>query len=167
MSTELPQPMILAIGSQDNFLHVYHDAQEVLQDDKIGAGKDEKSGPLEFFDSDGYRLTGQYSPTWQLRGLTRTEEPPDQSLVRQRVQNCIDHLRSYIKSHPEQVETYRTTVDEVLAQCPDLGGSTNFATSLKQLADAGHHRRRSGELTIAHITDDPIHNFFHGSGWQN
>jgi hypothetical protein len=154
-------PMILAIGAQDNFLHVYHDAQELLQDRKVGAAG-QRSGPLEFFDSAGYRLVGQYSQEWKLRGLTRTEEPPNRELIRQRVQNCIDHLRGYLKSHAEEIESPEMTVDEALARCPDLGGPSNVEAFLQTLT-----HQRKGEVGVAHPTSDPWHNLWHGSGWQD
>ncbi len=158
--------MILAIGAQDDFLHVYHDAQELLGDHKIGAGEEERCGPLEFFDSAGYRLAGTYSPTWQLQGLTRTADSADPTQLRQRVQSCIDHLRSYIKNHPEKVESYEMTVDEALARCPDLNGSSDFENCLRALAHSGSHHKE-GELGTEHRTDDYWHNLVHGSGWQD
>jgi hypothetical protein len=153
--------MILAIGAQDNFLHVYHDVQELLQDHQIGADQ-AKSGPLEFFDSAGYRLAGRYSSEWRLHDLTPTEETPDQDLVRRRVQNCINYLRSYIKSHPEELTSYQMTEDEALARCPDLGGPSHLQAFLETLT----HRRRD-EISVAHRTNDFWHNLWHGSGWQD
>ena len=167
MSTAQSERMILAVGVRDDFLHVYHNEQDLLADHTIGTGAGEKTGALEFFDSDGYRLAGEYDHQWHLLRLTRTAEAPNLTLVRQRVQNAFDHIRSYIMSHPETVESYKMTVDEALALCPDLGGPSDFETCLKALAHVGHHHKQDGELGIAHPQNDPWHNLWHGSGWQN
>lgn len=160
---------ILAIGSRDDFLHVYTDDRELLADHDIGAGPGEVSGPLEFFDSDGHRLTGVYNQQWHLLGLARTTEPRNPDAVQQRVQNFIDHMRSAIKRHPEEATLYGTTVDEVLELFPRLSAPTDLETSLRAfMGDAGH-----GHVMVAargegdERPNNRKHNFMHRLGWKH
>lgn len=169
MSTGQTRPMILAIGSRDDFLHVYKDDRELLADNDIGAGPDELSGPLEFFDSDGHRLTGVYDQQWRLLGLTRTTEPRNPDAVQQRVQNVIDHMRSSIERHPEEATLYGTTVDEVLELFPRLSAPTDLETSLRAfMGDAGQ-----GHVMVAAGADpderrgNRKHNWAHRLGWKH
>lgn len=171
MSAEQTRPMILAIGSRDDFLHVYQDEQVLLEDLAIGAGEGESSGPIEFFDSEGHRLTGKYDRQWRLLSLTPTTEQPNLALVRQRVQNCLDHVRSYIKGHPEKVDSRYMTVDEVLELVPDLGEPSEFEMSLKALlSDTGHAEEGAGGIggiTVRNWRPDPVHMYWHACGWQH
>lgn len=169
MNEGQPGPMILAIGSGDDFLHAYQDVQELLADHDIGAGPDELSGPLEFFDSDGYRLTGAYDQQWQLLGLTRTMESPNPDAVQQRVQNVIDHMRSAIEHHPEEAALYGMTVDEVRELFPRLSGPTDLETAVRAFTDDANH----GHVMVAagaHLDERPgnrKHNWAHRLGWKH
>lgn len=159
--------MILAIGSRDDFLHVYRDDQELLSDDDIGAGVGELSGPLEFFNSHGYRLTGVYDRRWHLLRLVPTAEPKQPGAVQQRVRNVIDHLRSYIGRHPEEAALYGMTVDEALALIPHVSESMDLETSLRVFSGTTDH----SQLMVAGRGDGDSqgdwHNFRHRWGWQH
>jgi len=169
MSAEQAGPKILAIGSRDDFLHVYADVQELLSDDTIGAGPEELSGPIEFFDGDGYRLTGVYDRQWHLLRLVRTSEPASSDAVAQRVQNVIDNMRSYIERHPEEAVLYGVTVDEVLELFPPLGAPTDLGTCIRSFTgDLGH-----GDVMVALGGDgderphNRKHNMAHRLGWKH
>lgn len=169
MSAGQAGPMILAIGTRDNFLHVYKNDRELLADNDIGAGPDELSGPLEFFDSDGYRLTGVYDRQWRLLRLTRTTEPRNPDAVQRRVQNVIDHMRSYIERHSEEATLYGMTVDQALELFPPLSGTTDLETSLKDFwGDDGH-----GPVLVAargegdERPNNRKHNWAHRLGWKH
>lgn len=121
MSTSYIEPLILAIGSQDDFLHVYQNDEELLADDSIGVELGKFSDALEFFDSEGHRLAGVYNRQWQLLRLTPTTSEPDLSALLQRVQNTINHLvRSFSKDNPEASAEFDPAVKEGLAQLPHL-----------------------------------------------
>lgn len=158
-------PMIIAIGSRDDFLHVYQDEQELLGDHAIGAGDGERSGPIEFFDSEGHRLIGEYDRQWRLLGLTRTTESPNPALVWQRVQNSLDRVRRYIENNSQQARVLGTTVAESLKRVQDLE-SANFETCLKELAHPDGDHQGTREINVLHRTRDPLHNWWHGAGWQ-
>lgn len=159
MSTEQSELMILAIGVGDDFLHVYHNEQDLLADRTIGAGAEEKTGALEFFDSEGYRLAAKYDHDWKLVHFTRTTEPANLDLVRQRVGHCLDHLGSYIESHSEEIASYDMKVGDALALLPTLGEPSEFDTCLKALAVHAEHD--GAGMGIQHTTDDPVHNWWH------
>lgn len=166
MSAGQSGPMILAIGTRDDFLHIYHNDQELIADNDIGAGPGELSGPIEFFDSDGYRLAGIYDRRWHLLRLTPTTEPPNPAAVARRVRNVVDHLRSYLSRHPEEAALYGMTVDEVLECFPRLCDSAELEDSL--LALAAHHSGRA--VGAAHLVDDDQpgwHNAMHRMGWKH
>ncbi len=161
------EPMILAIGNRDDFVHVYKDDRELLSDDDIGAGAGEVSGPIEFFDSDGYRLTGVYDRQWHLLRLTPTTEPANSGAVAQRVRNAIEHMRSYIQRHPEEAALYGMTVAEALELIPRISASADLKTSLRAFsADADH-----GHVVVAARGDGDSqgdwHNFRHRCGWKH
>lgn len=159
MSAEQSEPMVLAIGVRDDFLHVYQDGRALLDDNRTCAGGRNKHGALEFFDSDGYRLAGEYDQQGSLLGLTRTADSPDPELVRLRMQSSLDHLRWYIKGNPEKFEADQMTVDEALAFCPDLEGSSDLATSMRTLAT---HFGWDGRIGIR---DDHASSFCRITGW--
>ena len=131
MSTGQTGPMILAIGSRDDFLHVYQDDRELLSDHDIGAGVGEISGPLEFFNSDGYRLAGVYDQRWNLLRLVPTADPPKLPAVQKRVRLTIDHVRSFIEDHAEECALYGMTVQEALVELPRLSASADLREYLQ------------------------------------
>jgi len=159
--------MILAIGSRDDFLHVYQDDQELLADDDIGAGVGELSGPLEFFNTDGYRLTGVYDRRWHLLRLAPTADPPDLPTVLRRVRDVIDQMRLYIARHPEETALYGMTPGEALTLFPGLDTSLSLEESLLAFVGDGAsvHPRTAG------LGDDDSgsqwHNFWHRRGWNH
>jgi len=159
--------MILAIGNRDDFLHVYKDDRELLSDDDIGAGVGETSGPLEFFNSDGYRLTGVYDQRWHLLRLVPTADPPELPALRRRVRDVIDSMRSYIMRHPEEAALYGMTPDEALALFPSLSKSRNFKTTLLAfVVDRERAHSRTAGLGDDH-PGDQWHNFWHRRGWRH
>ena len=160
MSEEQSGPMILAIGTENDFLHVYYDDQKLLQDHKIGAGAGEIAPPLEFFDSEGYRLAGKYDRQWQLLGLTRTDEPPNLALVRWRVQKTFEYLRSYIERNQDKVDLQDLTLEDALECIPNLAQSSDFDKFLRALA------HREGEIGTKH-SGDPVHNWWHACGGKH
>jgi hypothetical protein len=110
--------MILAIGSQNTFLHIYDDERKLLADDDIGAGVGESRFPLEFFDSDGYRLAGVYDGRWNLLRLLPTADQPCPGSVLRRVRQVTEHLRRFIKSAPAEVMLFGLTEEEALELFP-------------------------------------------------
>lgn len=169
MSTSQSGPMILAIGSLDDFLHVYKDDRELLADSGIGAGPSGSAGALEFFDSRGYRLAGIYDQRWNLVRLTPTAESPNPAAVQERVQNVIDHMRNAVQDNPGEASLHGMTVDEVLELFPRLDGSTDLDAALRIfLAEAEHGH----VLVAAHGGGDERpnnrrHNFLHRLGWKH
>lgn len=146
MSAGRTEPKIITIGARDDFLHVYHDDRDLLQDDDIGAGVGESRLPVEFFDSEGYRLAGVYDGQWHLLRLMRTTGECELKTIQRRVQNVIDHIRSYIEAHPDVVALYGMTVQEALELIPRLDEITDLAASL--LAFTGDTERGHGRLAV-------------------
>jgi hypothetical protein len=107
-------PFIVAIGSQNNFIHVYPDERALLADHDIGAGVGESHLPLEFFDGEGRRLAGVYDGRWHLLRLVPTAESADLDGVRQRVESVLAYLRSFVEQHPDIVRLYGLTQEEAL-----------------------------------------------------
>lgn len=173
MSANRTQPMILAIGSRDDFLHVYHNDKELLSDNTIGAGPGELSGPIEFFDSDGRRLTGVYDRQWHLLQLTPTTSRPNLPALLRRVGNVINHLRSFIEDRPEASAEFGAEVQEALQQLPRLHTSTD----LRRYLDAFVAHSTSGDTSISALSDDGpdiiehakagFHNLAHKAGWNH
>jgi len=159
MSTEQSEPMILTIGVGDDFLHVYHNERDLLADDKICANAVKNFGALEFFDSEGFRLAGEYDEQWRLLRLTRTADSPNPNPIQQRVLKSLDQLRWYVKSHPEEFESDQMTVDQALALCPDLGRPTDLAASMRTLAD---HFGQDGKVRT---NGDYWNSFCRNTGW--
>ena len=171
MSTDQAGPKILAIGSDDDFLHVYENVQELLSDDTIGTGPEELSGPIEFFDSDGYRLAGEYDRQWHLLNLKRTTEQANPAAVAQRVRNVIDHMRWCLERHPEEAQLYGS-VNEVLELFPSLSASTDLATCIQAFTGGAGH----GDLMVAALgagadaderPRNRKHNMAHRFGWKH
>lgn len=172
MSAPEAEPMILAIGRRDDFLHVYPDQQALLRDDTIGAGPGERSGPLEFFDSHGHRLTGEFDQKWCLLRLVTTAEPPNPDLVRQRISNAVEHLRSYLANNPELVESSGLTVQDAVAQIPAVDSGTGCEISLAELFSA-HLDFEHESINISPAQDElahpgsPVHNWRHAAGFHH
>jgi hypothetical protein len=108
-------PFVLAIGGENNFVHVYKDEAALLRDGDIGAGVGESRFPLEFFDSDGRRLAGVYDGSWQLARLVPTEDDPQPRRLAERVAGVLLYMRTYIEEHPEVMRLYGLTQQEALA----------------------------------------------------
>lgn len=94
--------MILAIGSRNDFVHVYRSEGELIADNSIGAGPGRFSGPIEFFDSDGRQFTGVNDEQGNLRALNPTGDSLDLPVFLQRVRNAFAPLRSFLAEHPEE-----------------------------------------------------------------
>jgi len=157
--------MVLAIGSRNNFLHVYQDDQTLIADHEIGAGTGESRFPLEFFDSDGRQLAGEYDAQWRLLRLVPTAEPHNLNAVQHRVQKVIDHMRSYAVSHPDKVALLSMTADELLKSLPDLNRQANFKASLLEFMHGGGITDVGPEeFGIDHWTSSPAHNWAHIAG---
>lgn len=139
MSAGQAGPMILAIGSQNTFLHVYDDESELLADDDIGAGVGESRFPLEFFDGEGQRLAGVYDGQWRLLRLMPTADEADPDALQRRVQQVTEHLRASIEAHPEDVALFGMTVQKALEFFPPPDESEDLKTSLLAFSSAGAH----------------------------
>jgi len=168
MSACQTPPMILAIGSRNTFLHVYKDDRELLADKNIGAGEEEHRFPLEFFDSEGHRLAGEYDGQWSLLRLVPTADPPDLDVLKGRVQQVFDHMRSYAKEHPEKVALLGLTVDELIDTLPRLDEHLDFRMSLLACMDS-EDGVPSREAVHSHDEQDdwtssPSHNWAHIAG---
>lgn len=140
MSTYQAQPLILTIGSQDDFrtvcqnddfLHVYQNTKELLADNAVGPGPGQFSGPIEFFDSDGHRFAGVYDQQRNLLALTPTADPPNFPALLQWVRNAFDRVRSFIEDNPEEAAGFDTEVMEALAQLPHLSNSAELRKFLQ------------------------------------
>lgn len=166
MSACQTPPMILVIGSQNTFLHVYKDDRELLSDDNIGAGEGERRFPLEFFDSDGLRLAGEYDSQWRLLRLVPTADPPHLDAVKRRAQKVVDHMRSYAKNHADKAALFGMTVDELLELLPRLDEHSDFKTSLLAFMGGGDGVGSEAAAHNVHHdwTRSPSHNWSHIAG---
>jgi hypothetical protein len=108
-------PFVLAIGAENNFVHVYKDEAALLRDGDIGAGVGESRFPLEFFDSDGQRLAGVYDGEWRLTRLVPTDDDPRPRRLAERVAGVLAYLRTYVEEHPDVMRLYGLTQEEALA----------------------------------------------------
>ncbi|MCA1674623.1 MAG: hypothetical protein LC799_21340 [Actinobacteria bacterium] len=151
--------MILAIGSQNNFLHIYDDERELLADDDIGAGVGESRFPLEFFDSDGHRLAGVYDGKWHLLRLMPTADPVRPDAVQYRVWQVIARLRELIKSYPQEVALFGLTEDEALELFPLPDESHDLRTTLLSFTVA---EARSSHSTLMGLGDNDTQGVGHG-----
>ncbi|HEY0486064.1 MAG TPA: hypothetical protein VGD72_07435 [Mycobacteriales bacterium] len=135
-------PLILAIGSQDTFLHVYRDQQDLMSDQDIGAGVGEHPFPLEFFDTDGHRLTGVYDGRWHLLRLAPTADPPDPSKVRRRVLGVLAYLRTFVDTRPDVLALYGLTREDAHAMLGPVESAPDLVTAVRWFAaldaEGGH-----------------------------
>lgn len=125
---ERGKDMILAIGSRNDYLHIYNNVSELLADNAIGPGQGQFSGPIEFFDSDGHRLTGAHYQQGNLRSLNLTADPPDLSAVLQRLRTVFDHVRSFLDNNPEEAAKIEADVKvkSAFARLPHLSTSADL-----------------------------------------
>lgn len=131
MSTGQAQPLILVIGSRNDFLHAYHNEKELLADDSIGTEPGVFSGALEFFDSNGHRLAGVYDQQWQLLELTPSVGKANLPALLKRVQDTINHLvQSFLKDNPEESAEFGAA-KEALAQVTSSGTSAELRKFLE------------------------------------
>ncbi|MGH3925216.1 MAG: hypothetical protein ACRDTT_20540 [Pseudonocardiaceae bacterium] len=173
MSADQAQPLILAIGSKDDFLHVYRNDKELLADNTIGAGPGELSGPIEFFDTDGHRLTGVYDRQWRLLQLTPTTSRPNLPALLRRVGKAINHLRSFIEDHPEESAEFGTEVANALQQLPRLRTSADLRRYLQTFvahpagAETGVSALSDSGPDIIKHAQAGFHNLAHRAGWNH
>jgi hypothetical protein len=125
-------PFVLAIGGENNFLHVYKDEAALLRDGDIGTGVGESRFPLEFFDSDGHRLAGLYDGEWRLMRLVPTAEA-DPCRLAERVTEVLVYMRTYIEEHPDVMRLYGLTQQEALALFAEPGPDQDLRTLLAPL----------------------------------
>lgn len=133
MSANRAQPLILVIGSRDEFLHVYQDGKELLAVNTIGTDPGEHPSPIEFFDSDGYRLAGIYNRQWQLVKLIPATGKPDLPVLLQRVRNALNNLQALIESNSdfEESEEFRTALKDALLQLSGVRTSAGLREYLQ------------------------------------
>lgn len=96
--------MILAIGSQNDFLHVYQNENDLVAAKVIGPGERQFTGPVEFFDSEGNQFTGVNDGQGNLMALNPTADPLDLPALLQRLRNPFDRVRSYIEDNSEDFD---------------------------------------------------------------
>lgn len=167
MTTSQTKAMIIAIGTRDDFLHVYADDQDLLSDHDIGAGEGELTGPIEFFDSDGHRLTGVYDQRWHLLRLVPTTEPPDRENLERRVRNFVDHMRAQIDQHPEEAALYGMTRENALGLFREVTTAADFDAFLADFSGGVEHRQA---VVVGGQDGDSrgkAHNFAHRWGWKH
>ncbi|MGH3941673.1 MAG: hypothetical protein ACRDTG_24195 [Pseudonocardiaceae bacterium] len=175
MSVVRTQPIILAIGVRNDFLHVYQDEKELLTDDTIGAGQAELSGPIEFFDGDGHRLTGVYDRKWNLLELVPTTSPPDLPTLLRRVRKAFEHLRSFIETHPQELSGNNIELRAALLQLRGVSTSAelreflqNFIAHPSAKKDEAVEKPVDRPVGIAIVDDQPgLHNAWHRAGWNH
>lgn len=127
---------VFVLDVTDHFAHLFTDVDDLLSSHATGAH--EPSRGLEFFDQDGCRLAPVFDSSWTLVGLVKAGDKAEPELVRSRLVAVVDFLAEYIRSHPEEVaENYGLTVNEALAELPDLAGKT-LAESVVALGGRSH-----------------------------
>lgn len=166
MSADRAEPMILAIGSHNTFLHVYDNERELLADDDIGSGVGETRFPLEFFNSDGYRLAGVYDGHWRLLQLMPTTDKAQPKTILQRVQQVVRHLRRSVTSHPEEVALYGLTEAEALELLPQPDEWNDLDTALFAFVGKG---ARSSHAAVTGLGDNDYGDWSHNAAhiWGN
>jgi hypothetical protein len=165
MSTTQAGSEILAIANDNTFAHAYASVADLLQDDDIGAGPGERSGPLEFFDSTGHRLAPVFDTGWRLRDLTPTADRADAPAVQQRLAECVAHLGTFLARHPEEAAAHGLGVDEAIALLPRVDAAPDLAASLAAFSAV----RDDGVLPPAVAADSQgwFHNLRHRTGWTH
>lgn len=164
MSTGRAQPLILAIGSRDEFLHVFQNDQELLAVNTIGTDPGEYSSPIEFFDSDGHRLAGVYDRQWQLRRLSPTTGKSDLPVLLRRVRNAVDNLQSLVENNPEDSALFGTAVKEGLLQFSRVRTSADLRDYLQAyFPRPGAEQAETGDQAFgiaspADVNGNPFHN---------
>ncbi|MGL5825815.1 MAG: hypothetical protein ACRCYU_13555 [Nocardioides sp.] len=101
---------IIAITTNNDFVHVYKTVARALRDPTVSAA----TGPamaLEFFDSQGYRLDPVYTQG-RITGLQRTTESLDLALLRTRIGTAKDYLLSYISTRSAMLAMFGLDVRE-------------------------------------------------------
>ncbi|MFJ6199272.1 hypothetical protein [Micromonospora sp. NPDC092111] len=143
---------ILLIAADNSFCHVYRDLAELLDEPTYG---DEFGGGAEFFDITGRRLTTVFTRDWHLVGLQPTAQLAEPETVRQRLKAVVAHLVQFIEQHPDSLGDSRVSVDEALADLPELDHP-----DLGEVIGAlpVHVRGNSGNL---------LHNAMHAAGWTH
>ncbi|MGQ0775997.1 MAG: hypothetical protein ACT4NY_16510 [Pseudonocardiales bacterium] len=160
--------MILAIGSQNEFLHVYQNDGDLVAANIIGPGPGQFSLPVEFFDGEGNQFTGAYDGQGNLVALTATADPPDLTAFLQRLQNILDVVWSYVENNPAGIVDdppgSRAALQVALAEFLQLGTLAALSRPL-QLLVAG----RSDDINAMEAAGqlDPGsfgHNALHAAG---
>ncbi|MGH3941674.1 MAG: hypothetical protein ACRDTG_24200 [Pseudonocardiaceae bacterium] len=165
MSTVKTQPLILVVGSRDDFLHAYRNDQELLADQPFGAGPGQLSDRIEYFDGDGRRFIGVYDQQGRLLQLRPSTDPPDLPALLQRVRNATNHLRSLIEGTPEGAE-YVQSMQQAIRQLPNLNTSADLHRFL--LVFVSHSKEGPPLFGPLGIDDDQpgLHNAWHRWGFR-
>ncbi|MGC4806015.1 hypothetical protein [Micromonospora sp. DT233] len=141
---------ILLIAANDTFCHVYTNPAELLT---VGPDGEKLGGGVEFFDVTGHRLHPVFTADWRLEGLQTGTDPADPAAVRQRLKAVVNHLAQYVTAHPEVLTRFRISLDQALAQLPDLDGP-DLAHDFDVLPDH-----------LEHDSGNWLHNAMHAAGW--
>ncbi len=120
---------IVAIGSQDNFAHVYPSEQAMLAEDDIGGGVGESRFPLEFFDGEGRRLVGVYDRHWRLTRLLPTTQRGDDTQLLRRLRRVVENKKEMFRRRPDVVALYGLTPDEAIELLEESSGRLDTISS--------------------------------------
>jgi hypothetical protein len=83
---------ILAISSDDSFVHTYAGVRALLDDDIGNTPRHQCPRALEFFDGSGRRFVPVFSNRWRLRDLQPSRGAADPAALRQRLDSWVGHL---------------------------------------------------------------------------
>ncbi len=120
---------IVAIGSQDNFAHVYPSERAMLAENDIGGGVGESRFPLEFFDGEGRRLVGVYDGHWRLTRLLPTEQEGDTEALLRRLRRVVENKKETFRRRPDIVALYGLTPEEAIELLAESSGPLDTIVS--------------------------------------
>ncbi|MEO3743957.1 hypothetical protein [Plantactinospora sp. B5E13] len=151
------QPIVIA--SDNSFAHAYDSVADLLGEKDLG-GK----GGLEFFDRAGHRLTPVFNDAWELESLVPTLDDAEPDLVQARLQAVVQHVRDYLRRHPELVNGSGLSLEAAIAALPKIGEGTlrdDAAQFPGPTAPAS-----DGAIRLMH-SDGWFHNAMHAAGWAH
>lgn len=157
---------VVAVASDDTWVHVYASLDELLEDRDIGTGPEEKSGALVFYDGRGRRLAPAFTPQWTLKDLVPLDgsERPDE--LYERLQRAAEHLRQFIENNPQDVALFGMEPAEAieLIRWPDR---SDLARSLADLAQEAQDGEVVGTGRNSSHPGSSLHNLKHRAGWKH
>jgi hypothetical protein len=166
-TTAEPQSSIavVAVASDDTWVHVYASVDELLEDRDIGTGHEEKSGALVFYDGRGRRLAPEFTPQWTLKDLVPLDgsERPDE--LYERLERAAEHLRQFIENNPRDVAQLGMEPAKAidLIRWPDRSNLAGSLADLAQETEDGHAEGAGGVLRHRRSS---LHNLKHRAGWK-